>query len=248
MQVIKSLSWLLVLLLPGSILAQKKTYLGFYLGPKFELYQSTDNGDALYTEPFFYSPIFGITLGQEVSENFILETGVFLNSYAESFKIEGDAALFGGSNGFFATQVPIRLKGRLDLASDRLSLVSTVGFTIAFHNDYSSLSRGGSFATSSDPQLNDSTRSDYMSRYNFQKVYGLIETGLALEYRLKSDIVLSLGANYLAGLGRVVEIDVEYQINDDPVQTGKVFSNGDYFSVFFGLKYPISNWWQDDDV
>ena len=40
-----------------------------------------------------------------------------------------------------------------------------------------------------------------------------------------------------------METDVKYWINDGPEQTGTVFSNGDYYSIILGIKYPISNLW-----
>ena len=242
---IKSGIKFLLLLLPFFSFGQNSTYLGIEIGPKFEVYRSTDNGNGLYTKPFFFSPIYGLTVGQDINNTFTLETGFFVNNYGESFRIEGEGDVFGydASNALVAYLIPLRLKAQLNLLKDRLSLVTTIGYTFAINSDYGSSGSGSSFSSSTSPQYNDSTRTEYVSNYSLKKTYGLIETGLALDYKFKNSMILSLSANYLTGLSRVVETDVKYWINDEPEQTGTVFSNGDYFSLIIGLKYPISELW-----
>ena len=241
---IKSAITYLILLLPFVSFGQNLTYLGIEVGPKFEVYQSTDNGNGLYTKPFFFSPIYGLTIGQEINNAFTLETGFFVNDYGESFRIEGEGFGYGSSNALVAYQIPLRLKAHLNLLEDKLSLVTTIGYTFAINNDYGSSGSGSSFSSSASSSNNDSTRTEHMSTYSLKKSYGLIEAGLALDYKFKNSLRLYLAVNYLTGLSRVVETDVKYWINDEPEQTGTVFSNGDYYSIVLGIKYPISNLWK----
>ncbi|MDG1914845.1 MAG: hypothetical protein P8I55_09690 [Crocinitomix sp.] len=232
----------LLLLLPFVSFGQNSTYLGIEIGPKFEVYQSTDNGNGLYTKPFFFSPIYGLTIGQEINNTFTLETGFFVNNYGKSYRIEGEG--FGRvTNALVAYQIPLRLKAHINLLKDKLSLLTTVGCTFAINGDYGSSGSGSSFSSSIYSSNNDSTRTECISTYSLKKSYGLIEAGLALEYKFKNSLRLSLTANYLTGLSRVVETDVKYWINDGQEQTGTVFSNGDYYSIKLGIKYPISNLW-----
>lgn len=233
----------LLLLLPFVSLGQNSTYLGIEIGPKFEVYQSTDNGNGLYTKPFFFSPIYGLTIGREINSTFTLETGFFVNNYGESYRIEGEDFGYRASNALVAYQMPLRLKARINLLKDKLSLVTTVGYTFAINGDYGSSGSGSSFSSSISSSNNDSTRTEDISTYSLKKSYGLIEAGLALDYKFKNSLRLYLSANYLTGLSRVVETDVKYWINDGPEQTGTVFSNGDYYSIILGIKYPISNLW-----
>jgi hypothetical protein len=236
----------LLMLLPFLAIGQNKTYLGVEVGPKFEIYDYTDNGDGLYTKPFFFSPIWGVTLGQELNQTFMLETGFYVNDYGESFRIEGDwGASYSASNAILAFQVPARLKARINLLKDKLSIVPSVGFTLAINNDYESSGAGSSFTTSSNPQFNDSTRTEYISNYNLQRIYGLVEGGIGLEYKFKNSMIMYLSGSYLAGFKPVVDLDVTYRINDEPAQTANVFSDGSYYNVVVGLKYPISNLWSD---
>lgn len=232
----------LLILLPIVAIGQNKTYLGFEIGPKFEIYQYEDNGDALYTRPFFFSPVYGLTLGQELNKTLSLETGFYINDYGESYRIEGDWG-YSSSNAFLAYQIPLRLKARLDLVRERLSLAGTVGYTLGFNNDFGSAGAGAAFSASSNGEYNDSTRTQHISNYSFNRVFGLIETGVALDYTMKNSLSLYLSANYLAGLNRMVELDVSYWINDEPEQTATVYSNGNYYSIVFGVRYPISNLW-----
>ena len=206
-------------------------------------YQSTDNGNGLYTKPFFFSPTYGLTIGQEINNTFTLETGFFVNNYGESYRIEGEDFGYSASNALVAYQIPLRLKARTNLLKDKLSLVTTVGYTFAINGDYGSRGFGSSFSSSISSSNNDSTRTEYISTYSLKKSYGLIEAGLALDYKFKNSLRLYLAANYLTGLSRVIETDVKYWINDGPEQTGSVFSNGDYYSIILGIKYPISNLW-----
>lgn len=232
----------LFILLPFFAIGQNKTYLGLEIGPKFEVYQYTDNGDGLSTKPFFHSPIYGLTIGQELSKTFIVETGFFINDYGESFRVEGDIG-YRISNAILAYQIPLRLKARLNLIKDRLSLVSTIGYTLAINSDFGSSGGGSSFSSTSGAFSNDSTRIEDVSNYSLQRHYGLLETGLGLEYQLPNSLTLSLSANYMTGFKKVVDMDVDYWINDGPQQSANVFSNGDYFSIVFGIKYPISKIW-----
>jgi len=233
----------LLLLLPFVSLGQNSTYLGIEIGPKFEVYQSTDNGNGLYTKPFFFSPIYGLAIGREINNTFTFETGFFVNNYGESYRIEGEDFGYRASNALVAYQMPLRLKARINLLKDKLSLVTTVGYTFAINGDYGSSGSGSSFSSSISSSNNDSTRTEDISTYSLKKSYGLIEAGLALDYKFKNSLRLYLSANYLTGLSRVVETDVKYWINDGPEQTGTVFSNGDYYSIILGIKYPISNLW-----
>ena len=52
---------------------QELTYIGVDIGPKFELYQYLDNGDGLYTKPFYHSPIYGVSIGQDLNETLSVE-------------------------------------------------------------------------------------------------------------------------------------------------------------------------------
>ncbi len=238
----KSPSVIFLFLLPFMSKGQNKTYVGVEFGPKFEIYQYADNGNGLYTKPFLFSPIYGLTIGKEINKTFIGETGFYINDYGESYRIKGNFG-YSMSNALLAYQIPFRLKARLYLIKERLNITTTIGYTFAINNDFGSSASGSSFTSTSGLQHNYSTRIQDTSTYSLRKTYSLIETGVSLEYKFKNSLALYLAANYLTGLGRIVEVDVKYWINEGPEQTGTVFSNGDYYSIVLGLRYPISLFW-----
>ena len=113
--------------------------------------------------------------------------------------------------------------------------MTTVGYTLAINNDYGSFGTGSSLTTTSSPLYNSSTRTEEFSNYSLRRIYGLIEMGIDLELQLNQNTSIYLNGNYMAGLHRVVETNVEYSINEGPTQTATVFSNGDYFCVVLGV-------------
>ena len=128
----------------------------------------------------------------------------------------------------------------MDLYKDKLSVNTTVGYTLAINNSYGS---SGFSEFTEELENGDVISGEDLATYNFRKTYNLIETGVGVEYKLKNAISLYLAMNYLTGFKRVVEVNVAYQVNDKPEQIATVFSNGDYHSLVFGVRYPISNFW-----
>ena len=239
---IKSTIKYLLFLLPIVTFAQNRTYIGAEFGPKFDVYQYTDNGNGLYTQPFVFSSIYGFIVGQELNRTFAVETGFYINNYGESYGIKGDFG-YSTSNAIVAYQLPLKLKSRLPLIREKLNVAATIGYTFAINSSYGASGMGYGFVTNSSPIYNDSTRTEDISTYSLEKNYGLIEMGLSLDYTLKNSWTLYIAANYMKGWRRIVQIDVKYWINDQPEQTGTVFSTGDYLSIAFGARYPISNFW-----
>ena len=169
------------------------------------------------------------------------KSGFYINNYGESYRIRGEDFGFSVSNALTAYQFPLRLKARINnVIKDNLSLSTTVGYTVAINSDYGSSGSGSGFSSGTSPSNNDSTRTESVSSYSLKKSYGLIETGLAVEYEMKNDMRYIISANYCAGLSRIIESDVKYWINDEPEQTGTIFSNGDYYSITLGIRYPLS--------
>lgn len=232
-----------ILFSPFVTLAQKSTFIGVEIGPKYDIYDYTDNTDRLYTKPFFYSPAYGLTIGQELNKTITLETGIYFNDYGESYIIEGDIG-YGATNAIFVTQIPLRLKANLQLLKDKLNLVGTVGYTFSFNS--SGGTGTGSF-TSISPFNGDTLNSSYTSNYDLKSAYGLFETGLALELQFRNSSRLYLAANYLVGSSRVVESEVTYSYNSEPEQRGTVFSYGNYYSIVVGYKYPTSKFWAKNE-
>ncbi len=234
---------LLLICLSYIAFGQNKTYLGVEIGPKFELYDLMDNENSITTNTTVNSPIYGITVGQEINKTFTGEVGFYVNHYGLSYSI-GENFRFSKPDGMVAFQIPLRLKARLNLYKDKLSIVTTIGYTIGINNDFGSSSSSSIFLSRSGPgTISDSIRVSHMSNYNLAKTYGMVETGIGYEYKFKNALKLYTGVNHLAGFKRVIETDISYRIDDEPEQAAMVFSNGNYFSIVFGIQFPISNLW-----
>ncbi len=218
--------------------AQNSTYFGFEVGPKFEVYQYSDKGGYIYTKPFFSVLVYGFTIGQEINQTFLFETGLYFVDYSESYRVKKDVP-YSITNALFVFQIPFRLKARLNLVKDKLNLATTVGYSLNINSSYGTWGYGrGTFI---DPQ--DTIVVFDSSDYKLRKTYPLLELGLALEYQFKNKLTIYLGGNFFIGLKRVINIDVSYKVNNGPDQTATVFSNGSYYNFIFGVKYPISNLW-----
>ena len=213
---------------------QRATYLGLEIGPKFEVYRYTDNGNYLYTKPFFDTPVFGITIGQKINKTFLAETGLYFVDYGESYRLRKSDFYFT-TNAIFVYQIPFRLKARLNLIEDRLNLTGTVGYSLNINSEFTSM--GFTIFSYYDGQ--DSIFSVDTSDYGLRKTYPLLETGLALEYQFKNRMVLYFAGHYFFGLTRVINIDVYYKTNNEPYKYANVYSKGDYYSFVLGVKFPI---------
>ncbi|MEO0896805.1 MAG: hypothetical protein AAFY71_10430 [Bacteroidota bacterium] len=242
----KNQIFILLTLLPIFSVSQNKTYLGIEIGPKYEIYELEEQSRDISTPPFYYSPILGVTLGQDINSWLTVETGFFYNNYGESYRIRGDIG-FGLSNAINAYQIPLRLKPKFRLFENRIVLSPTLGYTFAFNDEFGSDGNGGGFSSigMSMPGFNDSTRYQDRSNYSLQRTYGLIETGFGVEFNFSPSVTVFSSFNYLRGIKRVVEIDITYKINDDPEETATVYSNGGYYAVAFGVRYAISDFWRD---
>ena len=229
--------------------AQNKTFLAFDLGPKFEMYEYADNGKSLSTPPFYFSPIYGFTLAQELNKTFVVETGLYVDDYGESYKIQGDAAGFA-SNAFLAYQIPFRLRASQPLIKDKLFLTAGVGAVLAINSDagFGSIGLASSFASSTSPGFNDSTRTEYRSVLSEDKKYWLLETSLGFRYDLEDIVTFSLQGSIAQGFKRVNELEVSYWINDQDEQTAQVFTHGNYYSVTVGVHFVLSNLWQKPKI
>lgn len=216
--------------------AQKSTYFGLEFGPKYEVYQYSGSGEVIYTKPSLDLPVYGFNFSQELNKSILLETGLLFVDYSESYRFRQDYPYFA-SNAVYSLQIPLRIRSRIQLIKDKLSLTSTVGISANINTSY------GSWGYLRMGDIQNPTFLVDTANYSLQKSYPLLEGGIGLSYTFKKGMILNLNSQYFYGLQRVVDIDVYYAIDGSPTRYVNVFSNGDYFSFTLGLKYPISNFW-----
>ena len=176
--------------------------------------------------------------------DYFIETGIYFNDYGESYKIKGQRPPTSSSNALYLIQIPFRLKTKLNLIQDKLSLTSTLGYSLTVNTEPGSSGSGHRFQITDGEMYNDSTRSAHINWYTNERFIHLFEAGLSLDYAFKNGLTFYISANLFSGFKKIVEMDVEYWINDGPMQSGTVFSKGAYFSTLLGIRYPISKFWQ----
>lgn len=221
--------------------AQLRTYLGVDVGPKWEVYRFEDQGEGVYTRPFFHAPIVSVNVGQDVHPNFRLETGFSYVQYGASYRFRNTQ-----SRGIYSAattyQVPLRVKARFGLgSSENFRIMPTLGYVLGINENYSSSGTGNFLFTGPSGVL----FSQDTSRYDLQRIFHLLQTGLTLEFQIRQGPIIALGGSYFTGLKRLIDVDVSYSINGSPITHADVYSNGNYFTFTLGFYYPISRIWSD---
>ena len=213
---------------------QQGYYCRFELGPTGDIFQYTDNGNQIGFNPVL-NAAWGMAIGKEFTPLFTLETGFYFNYYAESFyfkKLRSNT----NNNGIFDTwQIPFRLKSGIHIYRDILVLGTTVGLNYCINHNVDNKSLG----TGKVYSLDDTIQFNYAGKGFGIKNFFLLETGLFLDMKLYKGFHLCLTASYFNGFKKLYENNITYQLNKGTPYNGAITTNGDYFSVMFGLKYVI---------
>lgn len=241
----KSLSYSVLVLLfafnTSCVLGQHKTYLGFEFGPKYEKISVDDPGGLVGEKPIYYSPAGGFIVGQEISQGLLFETGLNAYKYGVGFRLKSpNVGLISGQS-YAAIQIPLRLKSNFGFFMERLKLSPFIGYSFV-HNmryeiDGGVTNIGGH---SSSFHAGDESRLTMVATPGMRKNYGLIEAGVSVSWQFKNSFVLYISGSSTKGFKKMTEIDGTYQIGIGPEQTAKIRSNGDFYNMLFGVKFPIS--------
>jgi len=214
--------------------AQNGYYFRFELGPTFDVFQYTDNGNELGARPVS-SGNWGLAFGKELTPLFTLETGFYWNYYAENYYFK-TLKMYSGTTGIFDTwQIPLRLKGGIHIYRDVVIFGTTVGINYVINPENKNNTSGSGQLTN----LKDTVTYNYSPRQFLKKNFFLLETGLFLDLKLFKGFHLCLTGSYYTGFKKLYENTITYQINNSSPQVGALTTNGDYFNFLFGLKYVI---------
>ncbi|WOK04900.1 hypothetical protein RT717_17600 [Imperialibacter roseus] len=225
--------------------AQHKTYLGFELGPKYEKISVDDLGGMVGEKPIYYSPAGGFIVGQEISQGLLLETGLNAYKYGVGFRLKSpNVGLISGQS-YAAIQIPVRLKSNFGFFRERLKLSPFIGYSFV-HNMRYEIDRGSTNigGHSSSFHAGDESRLTMVATPGLRKNYSLIEAGVSVSWQFKNSFVLYINGSSTKGFKKMTEIDGTYQIGNGPEQSAKISSNGDFYNMLFGVKFPISPAWQ----
>lgn len=223
-------------------------YISLDLGLKYDPYQvSNYAGDNEFIQkPWFPFPALGLSAGADI-DDFSLEMGIDFHQY--SYMIHGRN--FGSAtNGFWVMQVPFRLKYDILKKSTKWDWNVGISYNLGFILDNSEglleAEDRANFSSYGTTIINgavvDSTASGMLGSFDGQnKVYHLLGFRTELQYNIGSVLGVFIGANRLTGFRKIAEIDAVFQKNTDPIDRARYTSNGDYFKIFFGLRFFIGS-------
>jgi len=222
------------------VLGQKNTFIGIGGALTFDKYEFTDPGNVIRPIPL-PSGSWGILIGQEINDLFLFETGIIRKYYDEGFGFNIASPVIGfSSNSFETIQLPIRLKTKFNIFRDKLFLTPIMGINLSINTEYGyglGYGIGSSYIDSNDTYY----LANYTEDVNKSQFFPLIETGLAIDFKIIRDIYLSTQFSYFGGLTKVSQIDYEYWVNNGETNYAFAHSNGSYFSFGLGINYRLSN-------
>ena len=220
---------------------QERTYIGVDFGYKGDVRSLTDNGSSLMK--MTQSGLnYGFNIGHELSNNLILESGIYSVNYWHGVNFKESASWSSGSS-FSSIQVPIRLKRKINIYKNKLLITPYFGVNLAYN--LSGLPKGSITGHSSGSFSSPDTYFEYNAdNYgNLSNFFFITEGGFSIDYKNRNDFQWSIITSYNQGLSKVSKQVVRYTVNDESEQSGVYTSKGSNFQVLLSLKYPISNFW-----
>ncbi len=219
--------------------AQKSTFLGFEGGRSYDQYIVHDPTDII-TNTKLESTFFGVTLSQELSENFLIETGIIRKGYYQGYEETSSPGGQSYSTAYNTWQIPIRLKGRLPIVKEKFYLTTTVGYHYGINSNYGSGGTGGSHWSN---DSGDTLSITSTSNNTITERFSLLETGVGLELYAFKGVLLYASSSYYTGLNDIYKVN--YSIYNGLVSTDDAVavSRGSYWNITFGVKFAISNLW-----
>ena len=222
---------------------QNKTYFGGEAAMTGDIYDIIDPCNLITTTPLITGS-WGFTVGQEISKNFLIETGLIKKYYDEGFGYTIKSVVLGSSSNAFNTwQIPLRLKSRINLIKERLFLTTTIGYHFSINTEYGygGGSGGGGFING-----NDTISVNYVDN-SISKTFSLIETGIGFEFVAFDGLIFSLSSGYYTGFKKVYQLNMTTEGHNCSTDNAFGISKGSYWSIAFGIKYTISNLWNKEN-
>lgn len=227
---------ILAILIPDSY-GQNKTYLGFEAALANDIYKITsDNGGYLKSIPL-HSGTWGFHIRQEVETQLFLESGFMIKFYQEG--VGFTPILYNGSSsGDPSWLIPFRLGYKINVSKNNIHIAPILGYVFGINPPFGYGASYGTYSSGTTTINFQILESPNVSRY-----FSLIQTGLALEFKLFNSIIFSLYGNYFSGFNQITILNVDYTVNSSSDYTGTAESKGQFWDIGGAIKYPISNFW-----
>ncbi len=231
---------IILFVITQSAFSQNKTFVGAELAMTGDIYDIIDPCNLITTTPLITGS-WGLTIGQEINKNFLIETGLIRKYYDEGFGYNTESVILGTySNAYNTWQIPLRLKSRINLLHKRLFLTATAGYSFSINTEYG---YGGGSGGGGMVNGNDTINVFYTVNDSVTKTFSLLETGLGFEYVVFDGLIISLSSSYYTGLKKAYQLNMTTEGCNCNTDNAFGISKGGYWSVAFGIKYSVSNLW-----
>lgn len=215
---------------------QNKTYFGLEFSVANDIYKIHDTGNYLKSVPLVDAQG-GFNIRQELSKYLFVETALILKYYWDGFGFKS-IPTYGTSSSDPSWIIPVRFGSNLNLYKSRIFLVPIVGYAFGFNPQFGYGSGRGRQASSSTTITYSYTENPDVSRY-----FGLLQTGLGIEFKLFKTLLGSISTNYYSGFTKTMQLDITYKVNNGNETSGTAVSKGTFWCISTGVRYPISNFW-----
>jgi len=182
-----------------------------------------------------------MSLWQEIIDNLSIGTGVYYHSYLNGINPIDKRPHQQGIQNFSAILIPVRISYRMSLTDFPVFLTPILGYHLGIIPGTSALQNSSSTIVDQ-----EGSRIDYALQESslLTNRMHLIEAGLTLDYRFKSNWQLSLAFSHYSGMREVSYSTLSYQIADTEYEA--TYSNdGSKIQTALSVYAPISNIWEN---
>lgn len=213
--------------------AQNKTYLGLEFSLFRDLSKINDDGNYLIALPSM-DPQGGITIHQDIKQRFFIESGLIFRPYSTAIAFKPFPVSFVGTEGM-SLLVPIRFGWNINIYREKLYLVPVFGYTFSANK----ISRFGKDAGTQESSTTVITYT-LVDNPNGSNNSSLLQMGFGFDFPLFNLFRLTLGYNYYKGYKQIWATDINYSVNNSTPRNAQVSSEGDFWCLSAGLKYPLN--------
>ena len=229
---------IIIFLFNCNLCGQNKTYFGLEVAMTHEVFEISDNGSDLKSVPII-DGFWGFNFRRDINNYLFLETGLIRNYYDVGFGFK-TVGSFGTTNAMKTWIIPLRLGTKINLYKRKIFLVPVIGYSINISPNHPSRSSGSGYIKSK----SDSVSFNFASYSGLTLHFSLLQTGIGFEFKLFNTAIFSINTNYYTGFQKVIQLDINYRVNNLPQMSGHGFSKGEFWNLGVGLKYPVSNFWK----
>jgi hypothetical protein len=229
----------MTILLSTSVVAQRKTRIGFETGPTFDRYHFSPTSQHTNYKNKGWNVMWGFHINQELTEQISIETGFVRRNSEAIFEIISNPNNTISASSFHSWQIPIRFRFNIPVLKDRIWISSLVGYHLGINSSsgLNSISSGTPTDGIRREGIPPATY-EYTAYFNHSdnRFFSLLETGLGFHWRVFNELNLNLTTSYFTGFTKVNSVTVV--VNDFPELYAS--STNEYFNVRLSVSYPIA--------